>query len=60
MCAIEETTIPRVMLHARTLGFVHPTTGVKEEFTRPVPADIALVMAELEQCNAPGENAEHS
>lgn len=57
VCAIEELTIPRVMLHARTLGFIHPSTGVLEEFTRPVPADMETVMSELEQHAIPGENA---
>lgn len=57
VCAIEELTIPRVMLHARTLGFIHPSTGVLKEFTRPVPADMETVMSELEQHAIPGENA---
>ncbi|MDH5346766.1 MAG: RluA family pseudouridine synthase, partial [Nitrospira sp.] len=35
VCAINELEIPRVMLHARTLGFTHPTAGTMEQFTRP-------------------------
>ena len=55
VCTIEELAIPRVMLHARTLGFIHPHTGRLEEFTRPVPADMELVMSELEQHIIPRE-----
>lgn len=57
VCSIERLTIPRVMLHARTLGFIHPRTGVPEQFTRPVPADMETVMSELEQQAIPGETA---
>ncbi|NGZ02453.1 MAG: RluA family pseudouridine synthase [Nitrospira sp. WS238] len=55
VCTVEETTIPRVMLHARTLGFVHPISGVMEEFTSSMPTDMALVMSELERHSPPGE-----
>lgn len=57
VCGIEGLTIPRVMLHARTLGFIHPSTGVLVEYTRPVPADMEKVMSELERQVIPGENA---
>lgn len=40
--------IPRVMLHARTLGFEHPTTGEAMEFTRPFPDDMETVSTGLE------------
>ena len=33
-------TLPRQALHARTLGFVHPTTGKEMFFEAPIPADI--------------------
>jgi 23S rRNA pseudouridine1911/1915/1917 synthase len=49
VCTINEVDVPRVMLHARTLGFVHPTTGKAEEFTRPVPPDMEQVITQLEQ-----------
>jgi 23S rRNA pseudouridine1911/1915/1917 synthase len=48
--------IPRVMLHARTLGFIHPTTGKMEEFTRPVPEDMETVMFNLERKTVMPEN----
>ncbi|MET0516078.1 MAG: hypothetical protein ABW047_12245, partial [Nitrospiraceae bacterium] len=38
----------RVMLHARTLGFSHPGTGVFREFTVPAPADFASAHVALE------------
>lgn len=31
--------MPRQALHARTLGFVHPTTGVQMNFEQPLPDD---------------------
>ena len=31
--------VPRVMLHARTLGFTHPVTAVYSEYTAAAPAD---------------------
>ncbi len=45
---LEDIEVPRVMLHARTLGFTHPTTGSREEFTRPFPDDMEGVMQALE------------
>jgi len=53
---INEMEIPRVMLHARTLGFTHPTTGKIENFTRSVPDDMRMVMHALEQLTIPTEN----
>ncbi|HYM38182.1 MAG TPA: RluA family pseudouridine synthase [Nitrospiraceae bacterium] len=45
--ALEALDIPRVMLHAKTLGFQHPATGKPMEFTSPVPPDMASVLAGL-------------
>lgn len=45
---IDDVEIPRVMLHARTLGFTHPITGKDEDFTRSVPGDMKKVMDALE------------
>ena len=56
VCAVDEVEIPRVMLHARTLGFVHPTTGKTEEFTRPVPVDMEQIINELERRALPAAN----
>ena len=41
--------VPRVMLHARTLGFCHPFTGAKQEYTAPCPLDISHVQQELRE-----------
>lgn len=35
---------PRQALHARTLGFVHPTTGEKMHFDSGLPEDMQLLM----------------
>lgn len=39
--------VPRVMLHARTLGFTHPVTEVYSEFTAAAPADFDAVRHRL-------------
>lgn len=38
---------PRQALHAATLGFVHPVTGERMEFSSPLPADIAGLIEAL-------------
>lgn len=55
VCTLDEVEIPRVMLHARTLGFTHPTTGRAEEFTRVMPGDMERVMHALDKFVIPGE-----
>jgi 23S rRNA pseudouridine1911/1915/1917 synthase len=49
--------IPRVMLHARTLGFNHPTTGIDLLFTAPIPADMDRVVYALQQAMMNGAHA---
>ena len=38
---------PRQALHAASLGFDHPVTGEKLEFTSPLPGDMAALIAAL-------------
>lgn len=38
---------PRMALHARKLGFVHPTTGEQKVFERELPADLARYVEAL-------------
>ena len=38
----------RPFLHAAVLGFDHPTTGERMEFTSDIPADLAAVLSDLE------------
>jgi 23S rRNA pseudouridine1911/1915/1917 synthase len=40
---------PRQMLHAESLGFIHPVTGEYLEFTSPLPEDMAQKIEELIQ-----------
>lgn len=40
---------PRTMLHARTLGFLHPRTGKQLAFEREAPADFTALLASLRQ-----------
>jgi 23S rRNA pseudouridine1911/1915/1917 synthase len=42
------TTLGRQALHARTLGFIHPTTGEYLEFSTKLPADMAELVTYLE------------
>ncbi len=44
---IYDDVVPRVMLHARTLGFAHPVTEVYREFTVAAPADFDAVRHRL-------------
>lgn len=44
---IDGVGVPRVMLHARVLGFHHPSLGDYREFTAPAPADFGEVEATL-------------
>ncbi len=39
--------VPRQLLHARELGFVHPRTGLFMEFHFPVPADMQEIIEAL-------------
>ena len=39
---------PRQALHATRLGFAHPRTGQRLSFERPIPADMALLIAALD------------
>ena len=44
--------IPRVMLHARTLGFTHPTGGEYHQFDVPCPPDMEQVQDLLRAATA--------
>lgn len=55
VCTIADVEIPRVMLHARTLGFTHPVTGQVEDFTKSVPADMEKVLSALDRLGILGE-----
>ena len=47
MLSVEEVNIPRVMLHAKTLGFIHPDNEKAMEFTAPFPFDMRDVVEAL-------------
>jgi 23S rRNA pseudouridine1911/1915/1917 synthase len=40
-------SVPRLMLHAAELGFVHPATGAEVRFEEPPPADFTSLVAGL-------------
>ncbi len=50
--------MPRHALHARMLGFVHPTTGREMVFESPLPADFQAVLAKWDTYTAATQNAE--
>jgi 23S rRNA pseudouridine1911/1915/1917 synthase len=43
----KKIVFPRQMLHARSLGFIHPLTGKHLEFSSPLPEDIMQKIEEL-------------
>lgn len=47
------TTIARVMLHAKELGFVHPTTGESLHFRSPAPPDFEQLLTKRKQDRVP-------
>ena len=48
----DDLRVPRVMLHAAELGFVHPVTGAELRFTSPLPADMRKVITGLRRQTA--------
>ena len=46
---LAELGFARQALHAAELGFVHPVSGEELHFTSPLPADIAELLARLEE-----------
>lgn len=46
---VGDVSVPRVMLHVRTLGFRHPSTGRRLSFTAPLPADMEAAIAAFQQ-----------
>ena len=46
--------MPRQALHARSLGFQHPTTGKEVYFESELPADFQAVLAKWEAYTAAG------
>ena len=49
---LDGLTVPRVMLHARVLGFIHPVTARYLQFAAPAPADMAAVQEALKVMTA--------
>lgn len=49
VCNLNGVDIPRVMLHARTLGFHHPSSGELQQYERPSPPDMDRVMQALDE-----------
>jgi 23S rRNA pseudouridine1911/1915/1917 synthase len=49
VCSLNGLDIPRLMLHARTLGFLHPSTGELQQYERPSPPDMDRVMQKLDE-----------
>jgi 23S rRNA pseudouridine1911/1915/1917 synthase len=48
--------IDRQALHAKTLGFVHPSTGKTVEFDSPLPPDFARLLDAVRRESGGGGN----
>ena len=48
-----EVPAPRLMLHAAELGFVHPGSGERLRFDRPLPEDMAATLERLRRRRGP-------
>jgi 23S rRNA pseudouridine1911/1915/1917 synthase len=53
VCTLEGLPIERPMLHARTLGFTHPTSGKVFEYSVPPPADMDSLLSLLRGSSRP-------
>ncbi len=47
VAAVRDVAIPRVMLHAKVLGFLHPVSQRAMNFVSPLPADMSAVVNQL-------------
>ena len=47
VATLGDITIPRVMLHAKILGFVHPVTQKEVSFSAPVPDDMKHIIQRI-------------
>jgi 23S rRNA pseudouridine1911/1915/1917 synthase len=52
--AREAIALDRPFLHAAHLGFDQPNTGERLSFDDPLPADLAAVLADLDERDANG------
>ncbi len=52
---VEAVVVPRVMLHAKVLGFIHPVTEKELILQAPIPADIVDVIDGLRRAITPKE-----
>ena len=43
--------LDRQFLHAKILGFIHPTTGKKMEFSSNLPKDLNIILKKLRISN---------
>jgi 23S rRNA pseudouridine955/2504/2580 synthase len=46
--SIGAVMIPRLLLHAARLEFIHPSTGENIQFEAPIAADFTMIISELE------------
>ena len=48
---VKELDTPRVMLHAKTLGFQHPLSGTFQEYLASLPSDMHVICESLQRDN---------
>jgi len=47
VCRVGDVDIPRMALHARTIGFHHPVSQAYQEFTTGIPSDMQIILEAL-------------
>lgn len=57
VAALAGVEVPRVMLHARLLGLLHPVTGAYREFSADAPGDFEQVRQALRQVSLVSRNS---
>jgi 23S rRNA pseudouridine1911/1915/1917 synthase len=50
--SVDASGAARIALHAKELGFVHPTTGINLRFSMPMPADMQKLWERLKATDA--------
>jgi 23S rRNA pseudouridine1911/1915/1917 synthase len=51
VCWVMEIGIPRAMLHAKTLGFQHPLSGIFQEYSVSHPSDMHVICESLQRAS---------
>lgn len=53
VCRVMKVSIPRVLLHAKTLGFQHPLSGMFQKYSVNPPSDMHMTCESLQRDSGP-------